>query len=232
MMSSRILTPLFWVAMVLLVTVGVAMAAFYAPVEETMGPIQKVFYFHMPVAVTTFAAALVVFVASLGFLWQRRSHWDDLAHAGAQVTVLYATIVLLTGMIWAKQAWGYWWTWSPRLTFSLILWLLYVVYLMIRSSIEAPERRALVSAVYGIIAFLDVPLVYFSTKLLPDIHPASIELAPEMRQTLLVWLAAAPLLCAGFIAARYRLLRMAATAEASRSAAAPPAGAQPAGEQS
>ncbi|MFG0286298.1 MAG: cytochrome c biogenesis protein [Phycisphaerales bacterium JB039] len=231
MMSSRLLMPLFWGATILLVVVGVAMAAFYAPVEETMGPIQKVFYFHMPVAVTTFGAALVVFIASLGFLWQRRSHWDDLAHAGAQVTVLYASIVLLTGMIWAKQAWGYWWTWSPRLTFSLILWLLYVVYLMIRSSIEAPERRALVSAVYGVIAFLDVPLVYFSTKLLPDIHPASIELAPEMRQTLLVWLVATPMLCAGFIAMKYRLLRMTAAAEPQAEAEAAP-GAMPAGEQS
>ena len=89
------------------------------------------------------------------------------------------SIVLLTGMIWGRGAWGLWWTWSPRLTFSLMLWLLYVVYLIIRNSIESSQRRAVISAVYGVIAFLDVPLVYLSARLMPDIHPASIELDPR-----------------------------------------------------
>jgi heme exporter protein C len=209
MTFPRFLAPMFWGATIALLTVALLMAAFYAPIEQTMGPVQKIFYLHMPVALTTFAACFVVFIAGIGYLWQRRPVWDDLAHAGAQVAVLYASIVLITGMIWAKQAWGHWWTWSPRLTFSLILWLLYVVYLMVRHSIESPDRRALVCAVYGVIAFLDVPLVYFSTKLLPDVHPASIELAPEMRQTLLVWLLVTPIVCGGFIVARYRLFRLA-----------------------
>lgn len=208
MTVPRFLAPLFWGATVSLLAIALLMAVFYAPVEQTMGPVQKIFYLHMPVALTTFAACFVVFAASIGYLWQRQPVWDDLAHAGAQVSVLFASIVLITGMIWAKQAWGHWWTWSPRLTFSLILWLLYVVYLMVRQSIESPDRRALVCAVYGVIAFLDVPLVYFSTKLLPDVHPASIQLAPEMRQTLLVWLLVAPIVCGGFIVARYRLFRL------------------------
>jgi heme exporter protein C len=104
-------------------------------------------------------------------------------------------------MVWARVAWGAWWTWSPRLTFSLVLWLLYVAYLVVRPSIEPAGRRAVVSAVFGIVAFLDVPLVYLSVKLLPDIHPSSIALAPEMRRTLLVCLVPVTMICGGLIAA-------------------------------
>jgi heme exporter protein C len=115
--------------------------------------------------------------------------------------------VLITGMIWGKSAWGRWWTWSPRLTFSLVLFLLYVVYLMIRMSVESGARRATIGAVYGIIAFLDVPLVYLSVRLMPDIHPTSISLAPEMKLTLAAWFVPVILTTAGLIAAKYNLNR-------------------------
>ena len=113
--------------------------------------------------------------------------WDDLAAAAAKVAVLLCSGVLITGMIWGRAAWGQWWTWSPRLTFSLILWLLYAVYLVLRSSIESGQRRAVVAAVYGLTAFLDVPLVWLSARLLPDIHPSSVQLAGPMKLTLLAW---------------------------------------------
>src|SRR5512133_1020212 len=118
-----------------------------------MGQIQKVFYIHLPVAICTFLACLVAFIASIGYLVQRKMNWDDLAASSAKVAVVLCTIVLITGMIWAKGAWGRWWTWSPRLTFSLMLWLLYVVYLIIRNSVDSSQRRALISAVYAVIAF-------------------------------------------------------------------------------
>ena len=133
--------------------------------------------------------------------------WDDLAAASGKIAALFCTIVLLTGMIWGRSAWGHWWTWSPRLTFSLVLWLLYIVYLMIRPSIESPQRRAVVSAVYGIAAFLDVPIVYLSTKLMTDIHPTNITLAPEMKTTLLFWFVPITMLCIGLIKVRYGLNR-------------------------
>jgi heme exporter protein C len=204
-LPHRFGTRLYWAATLGLLTAAVATAVFYAPVESTMGPVQKVFYLHMPAATNTFLACFVVFGASIGYIWQRRACWDDLAHAAAQVSVIFSSVVLLTGMVWARSAWGHWWTWSPRLTFSLGLWLLFVVYLAIRPSIESPQRRALVCAVYGIIAFLDVPLVYLSTKLLKDIHPASISLEPAMEHTLLLWLVAVTMLCTGLIAARFKL---------------------------
>lgn len=200
-------SPAFWTATMLILAVATAMGVWYAPVETTMGPVQKILYLHLPVALNTFVAAGLVFLASIGYIWTRESAWDNLAQAAARVTVLFSLVVLLTGMIWARSAWGQWWTWSPRLTFSLVLWLLYTAYLLIRPRIESPQRRAVVCAIYGIVAFMDVPLVYLSVKLLPDIHPASVELEPRMRDTLLVWSIAITMICAGLIWARYELAR-------------------------
>jgi heme exporter protein C len=200
-----IFIAVYWAVTGVALAGAVGMLLWYTPTEATMGPVQKIFYLHLPVAIATFLACAVCFVASIGYLAQRQMWWDDLASAAARVAVVLCAVVLLTGMIWGKSAWGAWWTWSPRLTFSLLLFLLYIVYVMVRSTLEPGERRALVSAVYGIIAFLDVPLVYLSVRMMPDIHPTSIELAPAMRWTLLVWFVPVLLLAMGLIAARYEL---------------------------
>ncbi len=197
----------YWLATSVLFATSIALVFVWTPVESSMGIVQKVFYLHLPVAINTFIACFVTFAASVGYLWQRRQVWDDLAVSSAKVAVLLCSIVLLTGMIWGHSAWGVWWTWSPRLTFSLVLWLLYVAYLVIRPSIESRQRRALVSAVYGVVAFLDVPLVYLSVKLMPDIHPTSIMLGTEMKLTLLACMLPVTLLSVGLIAMRFRLQR-------------------------
>jgi len=185
-------------------TQAIAMLAIYTPTEATMGPIQKIFYVHLPSAIATFLACLVCFVASVAYAWHRDAKWDRLASSSARVAVVFCSIVLLTGMIWGRSAWGQWWTWSPRLTFSLVLWLLYVVYLMIRASVESSQRRAIIAAVYAIVAFLDVPLVYLSTRLMPDIHPVSVQLAGSMRITLIAWFVPVLMLAAGAVTAIYR----------------------------
>lgn len=189
----------WWIVTAILWVGGLVLVLAYTPVEATMGPVQKLFYLHMPSAISTFLASLLCFVGSIGYLIQRQSKWDDLAAAGAKVSVLFCTIVLATGMIWGHAAWGHWWTWSPRLTFSLVLWLLYVVYLMVRSSIESGQRRAIISAVYGVIAFLDVPLVYLSVRMMPDIHPVSVALAPEMKLTLALCFVPVLMLAGGLV---------------------------------
>jgi len=144
----------------------------------------------------------------VGYLWQRRLLWDDLALASAKVSVLGCTIVLGTGIIWAHEAWNVWWDWTPRLTFTLVLWLLYVVYLMIRPSIESRRRRAVVSAVYGVVAFADVPLVYLSTRMMPQIHelhPVKVSLDdPRMQWTLGAWFIPVTLLTAGLTVVLYQ----------------------------
>lgn len=203
----KVFTYGYWILTVLLFVSGVLMLMFYTPTESTMGPVQKIFYIHLPVAISMFVATFILFCASVGYLWNRSLWWDDLAGATGKITVLFCSIVLLTGMIWGKSAWGQWWTWSPRLTFSLVLWLLYVVYLVIRPAIESPTRRATICAVYGMAAFLDVPLVYVSVKLMPDIHPASIELEPAMQLTLLAWAFPISMLMVGMIVTKFKLNR-------------------------
>jgi heme exporter protein C len=205
--QRNILTGAYWTTTLLTLAFAVGVLFTYTPDEATMGPVQKIFYLHLPLAINTFLACLVCFVASIGYLATRDMAWDDLAAAAAKVSVLLCTGVLITGMIWGKSAWGQWWTWSPRLTFSFMLWLLYVVYLLLRSSVESSQRRAVVSAVYGVVAFLDVPLVWLSAKLIPDIHPASIILAPEMKLTLAIWFVPITLIAAGLIVGRFLLNR-------------------------
>ena len=168
-----------------------------------MGPIQKIFYLHLPAAISTFLACTVCFIASIGYAVKRDMTWDRLANAAGRVAVGLCSVVLITGMFWAKYAWGTWWTWSPRLTFTLLLWLLYVVYLIVRASVDSGHRRAVIAAAYGIVAFLDVPLVYVSARLLPDIHPTAMTMTQEMRLTLIAWFVPVTLLNGGFIVAGY-----------------------------
>jgi heme exporter protein C len=202
----------FWLVVAALFAVDLAVLKIYTPTEQTMGPIQMIFYLHLPAAINTFLALLTAFVASLAYLWQRSSWWDDLASAAARVAVQLCAVVLATGMFWGRGAWGVWWTWSPRLTFSLILFLLYMVYLVLRSSIEGTQKRAAIAAIYCIIAFLDVPLVWLSARLIPDIHPGSIRLESTMKLTLAAWFVPMTLMTAGLIVARFSLNRREAEA--------------------
>lgn len=185
---------------VLIVIVGLSMAAalymalIEAPREKTMGDLQRIFYFHVAAAITGMTAFAVNFAASLMVVIRKNRWWDNLALSAAEIGVMFFSIVLVTGPIWAKAAWYIWWTWSPRLTSSLTLCLLYVAYLFIRNYIEDPERRAMVSAVFGIVAFVDTPLVWFSIRWWRDHHPSPMletgGLAPSMRPALWVcWLA-------------------------------------------
>ncbi|MFQ5671089.1 MAG: cytochrome c biogenesis protein [Acidobacteriota bacterium] len=143
----------------------------YVPTEATMGIVQRIFYFHVPAAMVSFLAFFVTFCASGLYLFTKGLFWDNLASASTEVGVLFCTIVLVTGPIWARPVWGVWWTWEPRLTTTLVLWLLYVAYLLLRTYTENREQQARFSAVMGIVAFLDVPIVYFSVRWWRGVHP-------------------------------------------------------------
>src|ERR1700687_4464157 len=142
-----------------------------APEEATMGMIQRIFYFHVSSAWTGFIAFILVFIGSIAYLRTRALKWDWLSVASAEVGVAFFTVVLVTGPIWAKPVWGIWWTWDARLTSSFLLWVLFVSYLILRTLVDEPERRALVSAVFGLFAALDIPLVYFSIWWFRTQHP-------------------------------------------------------------
>jgi heme exporter protein C len=172
-----------------------ALVWLYAPVEQTMGLIQKIFYLHLPMAWWALLSFFVVFVASVGYLTTRRPGWDRLAGAAAETGVLLSALALITGSLWARVSWNTWWTWDPRLTTTLVMWFIYAAYLVVRSMGLPRPRRAMVCAVIGVVAFLDVPLVFYSARLWRSIHPAVFAsrgggLEPEMVHTVLAGLAA------------------------------------------
>ncbi len=145
----------------------------YAPIEKTMGIIQKIFYIHLPSAFLAYFAFFITFLASILYLYQKDPKWDAIAYCAVEVGVVFCTIVLITGPIWAKPIWNVWWTWDPRLTTTLILWFIYVAYLMLRKSVKE-NQQANLAAVFGIIGFINVPITFFSIRLWRTIHPVII----------------------------------------------------------
>ncbi len=183
----------------------------YAPVEATMGIMQKIFYFHLPMAWWGLICFFVVFCASLVFLISKNPFMDRLSQAAAEMGLLYSALALATGSLWARAAWNTWWTWDPRLSTTLVMWFIYAGYLALRQSIDNPQKMRAVSAVLGVVAFLNVPLVFLSARMWRSIHPAVFGskgggLEPEMMTTVLVCIVAWGILTSGILFYRLRQL--------------------------
>jgi len=162
------LGPLTGLAML----VAIYMVFVYVPSDKVQGIIQRIFYFHVPLAIMTFVAFGTVAVASGLFLWRGTRFWDRLAHSSAEIGMLFCSLVLITGPIWARPVWGTWWTWDARLTTTLILWLIYAAYLMIRSVSGPGEQGARYAAILGIVGAVDIPIINRSVYWWRTIHPA------------------------------------------------------------
>jgi heme exporter protein C len=200
-------------------------ALIWAPTENTMGLVQRIFYFHVSSAWCGFVSFILVFIGSVAYLRTRAPKWDWLSVASAEVGVAFFTVVLVTGPIWAKPVWGIWWTWDARLTSSFLLWVLFVSYLVLRTLVDEPSRRATVSAVFGIFAALDIPLVYFSIWWFRTQHPQPVigdggKLDPRMGYVLLLCWAAMLGVMTALIRLRYRLEAMRSEVDAYRMDAA------------
>ncbi|MGD0694832.1 MAG: cytochrome c biogenesis protein CcsA [Terriglobia bacterium] len=151
--------------------VALYMIFLYAPREATMGEVQRIFYVHFASACTALLAYFFVFLGSIVYLWKRARRADDFAYASAEAGFIYCCCVLVTGPLWAKPAWGIWWTWDPRLTSTFILWLLYIAYLMLRSYVTNPGRVEVLSAVVGILGFVDAIIDYMAIRWWRTQHP-------------------------------------------------------------
>ncbi|MBI1736629.1 MAG: cytochrome c biogenesis protein CcsA [Candidatus Rokubacteria bacterium] len=192
---------------------GLVMAFGVAPREGTQGNVQRIMYVHVPTAWVAYLAFAVVFVASIAYLARRSAAADRIAHASAEVGVVFTGITIAAGSIWGKPTWGTWWTWDARLTSVAILFIMYLGYLLLRGMIEDQERGARYAAVLGIIAALDVPLVHFSVYWWRTLHqppsmmkPGGMTMPPVIAAALLVNLVAFTVLYAYFVARRARLL--------------------------
>ena len=194
MIKNLLASQIVPIVLCLLMVSALVSILLYAPTESVMGETQRIFYFHVPAAVNSFICFFLVFVGSTQFLRTRKAYWDKLALSTAEIGVVFCLIVLITGPLWAKPIWGVYWRWEPRLTTVLIMFTNYGAYLIMRAFENNSDRIQRIAAVIGIVAFLNVPLVYFSVDLWAadqQLHPQrNVELDPKMRTALYVSFAA------------------------------------------
>jgi heme exporter protein C len=170
-----ILTALFFL-------VAVGLVFFYAPVEATMGQVQKVFYFHVATAWVGMLGFLGAAFAGAMYLWKGQKRWDIGEVSAVEISFVFFLIAIITGSIWARPTWNTWWTWDPRLTTAAVVELLYAAYLLLRQGIDEPEKRARFAAVYAVFGFLSVPLTFISIRMLRTIHPVVVGSAESAGQ--------------------------------------------------
>jgi heme exporter protein C len=173
--KSETVLVILTAASVVLVLVALYLALVGAPdanlQSETGRYAQRIIYFHIPTAWVGFLAFFVTFVGGVGFLRTQKRIWDIVALSSAEIGTVFMLGVLVSGSIWAKPAWGVWWVWDERLTISLVQFLVYVGYLMLRSTVEDPSRRARFAAVYGVVAFISVPINFIAIRMWRTQHP-------------------------------------------------------------
>ncbi|MBS4021170.1 MAG: cytochrome c biogenesis protein CcsA [Dethiobacter sp.] len=190
------------------------MVIIWVPRDVRLGDVQRIFYFHVASAWVAFFAFFIVFATSILYLKTRSRSLDRIAFSSAEVGVVFTTIVLITGPIWAKSSWNVWWNWDVRLTTTLILWFIYLAYLMVRGTALEEEKKRVLSAVFGIVGFLNVPLVFMSIRWWWSIHPTVVDsggfhMGPNMFRTLMASLLTFTLLYVFFLV-RGIYLRLAA----------------------
>jgi heme exporter protein C len=199
-------------AALLAVAAALARAVWFTPVEAMQGAAQKIFYVHVPSAfVGLYLGLPIVAIASGVYLWLKDDRLDRTAEAAAEVSLVFMTVVLITGPLWGKPIWGTWWTWDARLTLTLFLWFVVVGYLVLRGAVDDRAQRARYSAVLGVLTVLLVPFIHLSVYLFRTLHPQPIVLKPsapslpgEMRATLFLSLGAFALLFVALLRARAR----------------------------
>jgi len=212
------------IATILLMVIATGLVFLYAPQERTMGEVQRIFYFHVPSAWVSMLAFFVTLVTSIAYLRSGNPRWDIIGRSSVEVGLIFTLMTILSGSIWARPSWNTWWTWDPRLTTYTIMALIYVAYLMLRQSIEDPERRARLAAVYGIVGFVTVPLTFMSIRWWRTIHPVVIgsgsataqggfDMTSPMRLVFFFSLFAFTVLYFCFLASRVRLENLAERVE-------------------
>jgi heme exporter protein C len=181
----------------------------YAPTDYLQGSVQRIFYLHVSSAIAAYGCFTVVLIGGLVYLRRESLVADRFAHAGAVVGVVFTTVTLVMGMLWAKPIWGTYWTWDARLTSTLVLWMIYAGYLLVRRLADPGRQAARIAAVVGIFGFVDVPVVHFSVTWWRTQHPGPVvvndALPPEMLATFLLTMACTLVLAAVLIAIRYRI---------------------------
>ena len=197
------------IAAVGLMLVAAAFIFLFAPTDALQGPVQRIFYLHVSSAIAAYGCFAVVLLGGVVYLWKENLAADRVARAAALVGVVFTTVTLVMGMLWAKPIWGTFWTWDARLTSTLVLWIIYAGYLMVRRLAEPGRQAARFAAVVGIFGFIDVPVVHFSVTWWRTQHPGPVvindALPPQMLIAFFITMACTLVLAAVMIAIRYRI---------------------------
>ncbi|MFC1987542.1 cytochrome c biogenesis protein [Chloroflexota bacterium] len=194
MKKSHVLSRVLLGLSLILMMMNLYMIFIYVPTEKTMGIVQRIFYLMVPMAWLALLSFIIIFIASILYLKRKTSKWDVLSRSASEIGIIFTTLTLVTGALWAKPVWGVWWTWEPRLTATMVLWLIYFAHLVVCSLAIEESRGATFAAVVGIVGFIDVPIIGISTTLWRGIHPGVIifsgGLEPSMLLTLVFSLVA------------------------------------------
>jgi heme exporter protein C len=212
--SARVTGPLALVAL----AVWLAMVAFVAPEEAVQGVVQKIFYVHVPCWPPAYLGFILTAVGGIGFLRTRDERWDRFALSAAEIGVLFCTLGLISGPIWAKPVWGHWWVWDLRLTSALVLWFIYVAYLFLRAFAPGSDVARTFAAIYGIAGTAAIPFVYYAVDLaqgatLHPSNPAREGLPAEMGWTITAGLVAFLIVFAYLLAVRFEVANLEAELE-------------------
>jgi heme exporter protein C len=202
---------LFWLS-VAAVAGAVVRAMFFTPTEATQGDAQRIYYVHVPAAISAYLALIIAAAMSIVYLWLHDERADKLAESASEIGLLFTTAVLLTGPLWGKPVWGAWWTWDARQNLTLFLWFVTASYMVMRGAVEEPGMRARYCAVLAVLAALLIPFIHLSVYLFRTMHPMPIvlkperpSLPPEMLTTWILGVVAFGFFCITLIRARYRL---------------------------
>jgi heme exporter protein C len=166
--------PILNVLAAVMIGISLVVVFFYAPVELTMGNVQRIFYFHVGSAWVASVAFFIALLSGIAYLRNPSRTWDTIAVGSVEIGLVFTTMTIVSGSVWGRPAWNTWWIWSPRLTSITVLWLVYVAYFMLRGAIEDEEKRGRFAAVYVIAGFVTVIITFLSIRLLRDIHPVII----------------------------------------------------------
>jgi heme exporter protein C len=196
-------------AAVALMLVAAGFIFLYAPTDALQGPVQRIFYLHVSSAIAAYGCFAVVLIGGIAYLWKENASADRLARAAALVGLVFTTVTLVMGMIWAKPIWGTYWTWDARLTSTLVLWIIYAGYLMVRRLADPGRQAARFAAVVGIFGFIDVPVVHFSVTWWRTVHPGPVVINDALPASMLIaffiTMACTLVLAAVMIGIRYRI---------------------------
>jgi len=214
-LTSQLVNWTLFILSLALIIITLYLIFINVPTDANLGISQRIFYIHVPIAWLGMISIVVVAIASALYLWTKNNKWDDLAYSTAEYGMMFATLIIVTGAVWAKPVWGVWWTWDSKLTTTIILWFIYASYLILRAYGPKGIQQARYAAIIALIGAIDAPIIYLATQWWRTAHPSYVVgplessggLDPQMRTAFLVSMITFTVLYVFLLSNRYKIRR-------------------------